>query len=427
MRTSKKKLKILDEGVVLAEDADSLNFEGLGVTGSVFNNEVTEDIPGGGSGGLDSFDSPVDSITIGGTLTDPTIDINLAHSNTFTANQGINYDSNVSTEVTAFEVLFNKDVAQVDTEYGFAAIYAGITDSTALSGTIEDKQVQKSAFEVGAFRSGDSTVNWIDGQESFRGYTSAVAYAGTISGAKHNAEIIGHDISVQHNTAFSNDGTHVHRIFGNKIAVIAYGTVSIDSFVTRRVYGEYIEVAIGSDADLDEAYGLYIKDVDGGDTNYAIYSETTALSHFDGDIEVPDEAYGSGWNGSLEVPTKNAIYDAFQSGTYTPTRSAEANMDANVTMTEAQYMRVGNTVTVSGRFTANPTLAATATSFEITLPIASNIGAVEDCSGVAFCSAIAGMGGAIFGVAANDTAQIGWISSDINSQSWSYTFTYQVI
>jgi hypothetical protein len=29
----------------------------------------------------------------------------------------------------------------------------------------------------------------------------------------------------------------------------------------------------------------------------------------DGNISVPDEAYGSGWNGSLEVPTKNAVYD----------------------------------------------------------------------------------------------------------------------
>ena len=28
-----------------------------------------------------------------------------------------------------------------------------------------------------------------------------------------------------------------------------------------------------------------------------------------GDITVPDEAYGSGWNGSVEVPTKNAVYD----------------------------------------------------------------------------------------------------------------------
>lgn len=115
------------------------------------------------------------------------------------------------------------------------------------------------------------------------------------------------------------------------------------------------------------------------------------------------------------------------SGTYTPTRSAEANMDANVTMLQSQYMRVGNTVTVSGRFTANPTLAATLTSFEITLPIASNIGAAEDVSGVAFCGNVAGQGAEIIGVAANNTAKIQWIAGDLTSQTWSFTFTYQVI
>lgn len=31
------------------------------------------------------------------------------------------------------------------------------------------------------------------------------------------------------------------------------------------------------------------------------------------DISVPDEAYGAGWNASLEVPTKNAVYDKLES------------------------------------------------------------------------------------------------------------------
>lgn len=115
------------------------------------------------------------------------------------------------------------------------------------------------------------------------------------------------------------------------------------------------------------------------------------------------------------------------SGVYTPTRSAEANLDANVTMTEAQYLRVGATVTVSGRFTADPTTTLTATSFEITLPVASNIGAVEDLAGVAVSGAIAGQSAAILGVVANDTAKFLWNAVDVTSQSWSYTFTYQVI
>lgn len=114
-------------------------------------------------------------------------------------------------------------------------------------------------------------------------------------------------------------------------------------------------------------------------------------------------------------------------GTYTPTRSAETNLDSNVTVTQAQYSRVGNVVSVSGRFTANPTTAAVATSFELTLPIASNLGAAEDCAGTAFCGAIAGMGAEVIGSAANNTAKIQWIASDINSQTWSYNYTYEII
>lgn len=128
-------------------------------------------------------------------------------------------------------------------------------------------------------------------------------------------------------------------------------------------------------------------------------------------------------NKTLTTPTISNI----TSGVYTPTRSAEANLDASVTMTEAQYMRVGNTVTVSGRFTADPTTTLTSTSFEITLPVASNLGAAEDAAGVAFCGTIAGQGAMIFGVAANDTAKVQWLTSDVTSQTWSYVFSYQVI
>lgn len=145
-----------------------------------------------------------------------------------------------------------------------------------------------------------------------------------------------------------------------------------------------------------------------------------------------DEAYGAGWNTSLAVPTKNAVYDKIESlllasGTYTPTRSAEVNMDGNVTMSEAQYLRVGNTVTVSGRFTADPATTATPTSFEMTLPVASNIGAIEDVSGTAFCGGIAAMGAGVSGSIANNTAIVSWVSSDITSQIWSYQYSYQII
>ena len=75
-------------------------------------------------------------------------------------------------------------------------------------------------------------------------------------------------------------------------------------------------------------------------------------------------------------------------GTYTPTASILANLDASPTISEAQYLRVGNSVNVSGRFTANPTITATATSFDLSFPVISDIGAIEDAAGVAFSGAI---------------------------------------
>lgn len=41
---------------------------------------------------------------------------------------------------------------------------------------------------------------------------------------------------------------------------------------------------------------------------------------------VPDEVFGVGWNGSVQVPTKNAVYDAITGG-YVPYTGATANVD----------------------------------------------------------------------------------------------------
>lgn len=50
-RTQRKKLRILEEGVELVQDVDSLNFTGAGITGSNTGNDVTETVSStGGSG-----------------------------------------------------------------------------------------------------------------------------------------------------------------------------------------------------------------------------------------------------------------------------------------------------------------------------------------------------------------------------------------
>ena len=112
---------------------------------------------------------------------------------------------------------------------------------------------------------------------------------------------------------------------------------------------------------------------------------------------------------------------------FAPTPSAAVNTTGTPTMSNIKYSRVGAVITMSGEFTADPVLTATVTSFEFDLPVASNLGATTDLSGIAFCAAIAGMGAAISGVIANNTALVSWVSTDINSQTWSWTAQYTVI
>tara|TARA_R110000868_G_scaffold369704_1_gene633138 strand:+ start:3423 stop:4406 length:984 start_codon:yes stop_codon:yes gene_type:complete len=98
--------------------------------------------------------------------------------------------------------------------------------------------------------------------------------------------------------------------YGHAVSVSATHTLTAGTLTTLN-FGQSISVS-ASTAGTSTNYGLYIDFVTGADTNYAIYSNSTAASVLAGDLSVPDEAYGVAWNGSLEVPTKNAVYDKIQ-------------------------------------------------------------------------------------------------------------------
>lgn len=122
---------------------------------------------------------------------------------------------------------------------------------------------------------------------------------------------------------------------------------------------------------------------------------------------------------------QNTIAQTLTAGTYTPTLTNTTNLDGS-TAYQCQYLRVGATVTVSGLVDANPT-AGGSVVLGISLPVASNFGAVEDCAGVAASSTIAGQSAAIRANVANDRAEMVWVAVDTTNQPMYFTFTYQVI
>lgn len=149
---------------------------------------------------------------------------------------------------------------------------------------------------------------------------------------------------------------------------------------------------------------------------------------FQGDSYTLPTAFPSANDQALASSTAGVLTwgSVVTSGFYTPTLTNVSNLAAS-TVYDATYMRVGNVVTVAGRVEIDPTNPATLTELGISLPIASNIAGLEGVCGTAAASNVAGQVAAIVGDAANNRAQLQYISSDITNQSMYYTYQYFII
>lgn len=101
--------------------------------------------------------------------------------------------------------------------------------------------------------------------------------------------------------------------------------------VLDTVFRDFVQEGVYTTAETDTAIAAAISAVLDGVT-------------FTGDVVVPSEIYGAGWNGSNEVPTKNDIYDKIEAvvagtpGTFTTEDAQDATgamVDGTLTYTDA--------------------------------------------------------------------------------------------
>jgi len=76
---------------------------------------------------------------------------------------------------------------------------------------------------------------------------------------------------------------------------------------TGRITSALMNVVVGEIINTDGSLGV------SGTTTVTVSIDTSHANVWTVDQSVPDEVYGIGWDGSLEIPTKNAIYDKIES------------------------------------------------------------------------------------------------------------------
>jgi len=171
-----------------------------------------------------------------------------------------------------------------------------------------------------------------------------------------------------------------------------------------------ISLASFSTTNLSEGANLYYTDERVDDRVAALLVAGTGISL----------SYNDGAN-TLTISESTTL----ASGVYTPTLTNVVNLDAS-TAYQCQYMRVGSVVTVSGRIDLDPTTSGVDTQVGITLPIASNFGAIEDCGGTAAAVGVQ-QAGAIMADSTNDRALLEFTAATNANKQMNFSFTYRII
>jgi hypothetical protein len=116
------------------------------------------------------------------------------------------------------------------------------------------------------------------------------------------------------------------------------------------------------------------------------------------------------------------------SGTYTPTLTNTTNVAAS-TAYACQYLRIGNTVTVSGKIDVDATTTATISSLKISLPVTSDFTAAENCAGVGSATVTGSLSNQAIPISADttaDKASLDWVVATAANSPIYFTFTYKV-
>lgn len=209
------------------------------------------------------------------------------------------------------------------------------------------------------------------------------------------------------------------------------------------------QIAIFNAANSIAASNIYYDAVDGefgfnhGSPSAVVHAETTGsgslfkgtrtgTTYFEvkgstsnGEIYSKDLDDGTGVNKMVVANNGLLGIVAFDYGTYTPTGSGDINI-TTYTVRSATYLRIGNSVTVSGSIDITPAASSLTTTLYLTLPIASNFANEYNASGTSGRAAV-NEAGILYADPTGDKIRLDFTSTTTAAGSVKYTYTYTVI
>ena len=295
---------------------------------------------------------------------------------------------------------------------------AGTAPGTNFIGTTDGQSL---IFKTNNVQSGKIDLSFSN--TSF-GYNSATSNTTGIKLTAFGLNSLQSNLSGSDNTAYGTNSLPAVTV-GNSNA--GFGNASGLTIITGSN-----NTCIGNDSNVSNAAALNrialgysaIADVD---YQFALPNNVTSFKFRGNSFQLPS----SDGAGNAVLQTNGAGVLSFglilDSSLYTPSLTNVTNVTAS-TAFSCQYMRIGNVVTVSGKVNIDPTAAAaTPAELGMSLPIASNFTAEEQCGGTAVSEIASTYPVRILADAVNNRASFKFLAGTTSNDSYSFTFTYWII
>jgi len=231
--------------------------------------------------------------------------------------------------------------------------------------------------------------------------------------------------AMQASTNYTGGGT-----LANALGVVSNVVLDNAAGTIDGAIGFLSEIAIDNGIAINEGYNFRV-DANAATVAWGFYNGATGSKDQMQELHIVTDTYlDAGIIHATDLHDNaqaqgNATDQQVRSGTYTPTLTNVTNVTAS-TAYKSQWMRVGNVVTVSGRVDIDPT-GTGAMELGISLPVASNFTAEEDCAGTAVATPSNDDPCWIKADAANNRASINAAKTNSTNHSHFYTFTYEVL